>query len=120
VLSTCNRTEIFMRAEDADSARQAGRSFFLERCGKGAPRDVEPLVYDMLNLRAIRHLFEVSTSLDSLVVGEPHILGQVREDFERARLAGTAGKVLGRLFEKSLTLGKAAREETAIGESPVS
>ncbi len=120
VLSTCNRTELFLRAEDPDAAIELARSVFKERCGSIPQGSIDKLLFDERDFSAARHLFEVVTSLDSLVIGEPHIIGQVREDFERARQAGTVGKVLGRLFLRAFELAKGVRKETSIGESPVS
>jgi glutamyl-tRNA reductase len=119
VLSTCNRTEIVMHTETPDRARVMAASLLTGRAGSAADR-VTPLLFYKLNLDAARHLFEVVTSLDSLVIGEPHIIGQIKEDFERAQGAGTVGKVLGRLFFRALELAKSVRNETALGAAPVS
>ncbi len=120
VLSTCNRTEIFLRGDNADAAVQCAKNVFAERCEGVSPRELDPLFFEARDLEAADHLFEVVTSLDSLVIGEPHIIGQVRDDFERARQAGTVGKVLGRMFLRAFELAKGVRKETNIGESPVS
>ena len=120
VLSTCNRTEIVLTCDDPSIAATSAKEIFVERC---VPSQIEALDTSLFELRdspAVRHLFEVVTSLDSLVIGEPHIVGQIRDDFEIARKAGTVGKVLSRLFTKAVELGKAARSQTAIGESPIS
>jgi glutamyl-tRNA reductase len=119
VISTCNRTEIVMRADDPEAAEVSAAKLLAERAGASA-HEIEPLMFSARDLDAARHLFEVVTSLDSLVVGEPHIIGQVRDDLALAQKAGTVGKVLGRLFFRALTLTKSVRTQTALGESPVS
>jgi glutamyl-tRNA reductase len=120
VLSTCNRTEMFLCTENPAGAVAAAEEIFAGRCDPAERQHVLSSLYERRDSAAVRHLFEVVTSLDSLVVGEPHIIGQVREDFETARQAGTVGKVSGRLLMRALELGKAVRKETTIGESPVS
>jgi glutamyl-tRNA reductase len=120
VLSTCNRTEIVLCCDDPIVAAKSAREIFIERCIPSQIDALESSLFELRDSPAVRHLFEVVTSLDSLVIGEPHIIGQIRDDFEIARKAGTVGKVLGRLFLKSIELGKAVRRETAIGESPIS
>lgn len=119
VISTCNRTEIIMEAADPERARAAAAEMLSKRGGASAPR-IESLLFEERDMHAAKHLFEVITSLDSLVIGEPHIIGQVRDDLERAQGAGTVGKVLGRLFFRALELTKAVRTETNLGDSPVS
>jgi len=120
VLSTCNRTEIVLCCDDPISATKSAREVFIERCVPSQLESLESSLFELRDSPAVRHLFEVVTSLDSLVIGEPHIIGQIRDDFETARQAGTVGKVLGRLFLRALELGKTVRSQTAIGESPVS
>jgi glutamyl-tRNA reductase len=120
VLSTCNRTEIVLCCDDPIAAAKSAREIFIERCIPSQIDALESSLFELRDSPAVRHLFEVVTSLDSLVIGEPHIIGQIRDDFEISRKAGTVGKVLGRLFLKSIELGKAVRRQTAIGESPIS
>ncbi len=120
VISTCNRTEIFICTDEPDAATEIAGKVFFERSPSSDVETVQSALYEKRDSPAVRHLFEVVTSLDSLVIGEPHIIGQVRDDFEIARRAGTVGKVMGRLFLRALELGKAVRKETSIGESPVS
>ncbi len=119
VISTCNRTEIVMHTEAPDRAREISAGLLAGRAGTAAG-DILPLLFFRLDLDAARHLFEVATSLDSLVIGEPHIIGQVRDDFERAQQGGTVGKVLGRMFFRALELAKSVRTETHLGAAPVS
>jgi len=107
VLSTCNRTEVYVAAEDADDA---------ERRAVGALADVEPALYRLRDRAAALHLFRVAAGLDSLVPGEGEILGQVRAAHEH----GTPGLLLDRLFRSALHAGRKVRTQTAIGESPSS
>ncbi|MCP4599127.1 MAG: glutamyl-tRNA reductase [Proteobacteria bacterium] len=120
VLSTCNRTELFLGAENPDAACDLAKSVLTKRLGSTLAERLEPSLFEARDLAAVQHLFEVATSLDSLVIGEPHIIGQLHDDFDRARRAGTVGKVLGRLFLRAFELSKAVRKQTSIGESPVS
>ncbi len=107
VLSTCNRTEVYVAAEDADDA---------ERRAVAALADVEPALYRLRDRAAALHLFRVAAGLDSLVPGEGEILGQVRAAHEH----GTPGLLLDRLFRNALHAGRKVRTQTAIGESPSS
>ena len=119
VISTCNRTELVLRSDTPDETAEAAKNRLLHRAGNKRD-DVSQIIFEMRGIDAVTHLFEVVTSLDSLVIGEPHIIGQVREDFERARKAGAVGKVLGRLFYHAIQLAKNVRTGTSLGESPVS
>lgn len=118
ILSTCNRFEIYghgavpasRRALDPLLASSLGRDL-------GSWSDEAYLVSGEA---AIAHLFRVTASLDSLVLGEAQILGQVKKAYERGRSSGTVGRVLGRLFTHGLRVGKRVRDETAIGTNPVS
>jgi glutamyl-tRNA reductase len=107
-LSTCNRTELYLAAEDADEAEARGVA--------ALDAAVRPVVYRLRDEAAALHLFRVASGLDSLVPGEGEILGQVRAAYE----AGTTGPVLDRLFRQALHVGKRVRTDTAIAESPVS
>ena len=107
MLSTCNRTEIYVAADDPDEA---------ERRAVAALADVEPALYRLRDRAAALHLFRVAAGLDSLVPGEGEILGQVRTAHEH----GTPGLLLDRLFRHALHAGRKVRTQTAIGESPSS
>jgi glutamyl-tRNA reductase len=107
VLSTCNRTEVYIAADDAEEA---------ERRAVAALADVEPALYRLRDRAAALHLFRVAAGLDSLVPGEGEILGQVRTAHEH----GTPGLLLDRLFRNALHAGRKVRTQTAIGESPSS
>jgi glutamyl-tRNA reductase len=106
-LSTCNRTELYIEAEDADDAERRA----VEILG-----ELEPVLYRLRDHAAALHLFRVAAGLDSLVPGEGEILGQVRAAHE----AGTPGALLDRVFRHALHAGRKVRAQTAIGESPAS
>ncbi len=119
VLSTCNRAELYVACEDVSVARADLVEFVSDFNGLDAPA-VAPHVYDVADLDAARHLFRVAGGLDSLVVGEPQILGQVKEAHTIAGEAHTAGPVLNRLFQASFAVGKRVRTETSLGSGAVS
>jgi glutamyl-tRNA reductase len=111
-LSTCNRTELYLAAEEAASAEAAAAQALTRLAGV----ELEPLLYRLRDEAAALHLFRVAAGLDSLVPGEGEILGQVRAAYEEGRV----GPLLDRLFRQALHVGKRVRAETAIGESPTS
>ena len=115
VLSTCNRTELYLASSTAgDLDRQASDT--LLRLAGDAAGALAPVAYRLADESAALHLFRVAAGLDSLVPGEGEILGQVRDAYE----AGSTGPLLDRLFRQALHAGRRARVETAIGESPAS
>ena len=114
VLSTCNRVEIYAYAEKFHGGYQDIREFFGRHAGL-APEDVNDYLYALHDTEAIRHLFTVTAGLDSAVVGEHEILGQVRTAWERSAENGTVGSTLGPLFRHAVETGKRARTDTAIG-----
>ncbi len=118
LLSTCNRTELYAVVED-EGAR--GRLFDALAAEKGVERDfLERHSYWIADDEAVRHLYRVASSLDSMVVGEGQILGQVREAYRAATEELCAGPILNRLFHTSLRVGKKVRSETGIGDSSLS
>ena len=119
ILSTCNRVEVYSTAEDFDRGLDAIHRFFLESRDIGA-EELNAHLYVHREAEATRHLFAVASSLDSMVVGEPQILGQVKEAYRVAQAAGHAGKTLTNLFSRAFRVAKKIREQTPIGESPVS
>jgi glutamyl-tRNA reductase len=119
VVSTCNRAELYAACEDPASARHDLLTFISGFHGVEAAK-VEPHVYGVEDLDAARHLFRVAAGLDSLVVGEPQILGQVKEAHTAATEAHAAGPVLNRLFHSSFAVGKRVRTETGLGSGAVS
>jgi glutamyl-tRNA reductase len=114
VLSTCNRVEVYVLAERFHGAYDDVRQFLSGRSHL-APERFADALYVHYDLDCARHLFEVTSGLDSAVVGEAEILGQVRNSWEAARAAGTAGTALNLLFRHALEVGKRARTETSIG-----
>ncbi len=118
ILSTCNRTEIYATspAPDVFSVLEA---FLTEAKGLPAER-LSGRLYRYRDAEAVAHLFRVAAGLDSLVLGEPQILGQVTRAWELARGQGTVRAVLGRLFQAAVHAGKRVRTETAIGHNPAS
>ncbi|HUK32872.1 MAG TPA: glutamyl-tRNA reductase [Vicinamibacterales bacterium] len=119
VLSTCNRAELYMACDDPAAAKSDLVSFVSAFHDVDAST-LEPHIYDVVDLDAARHLFRVAAGLDSLVVGEPQILGQVKEAHSAARQAETAGPLLNRLFHACFAVGKRVRTETNLGSGAVS
>jgi glutamyl-tRNA reductase len=115
LLSTCNRTELYAVADD--EGRALGE--WLGRHDDGAD-DLHGYLYWHYDANAVRHLFRVATGLDSLVLGEPQILGQVKHAWAAARAAGSLGGQLDRLFQQAFVTAKRARTDTRIGANPVS
>jgi glutamyl-tRNA reductase len=118
-LSTCNRTELYVADRDLAAATRRA-SDELVRLSGGAPSDVAPALEVRRDERAILHLFRVASGLDSLVLGDTQILGQVREAYEHARAADATGPILNRLFHDAVRVGKRARTETGIARGAVS
>ena len=119
VLSTCMRTEIYVVADKFHPAMFEVREF-LGRLGFTAPEDFADHLYSYYEDTAVRHLFRVACGLDSAVLGESEVLGQVRDAWERARAEGAAGPVLSTLFRHAVEVGKRARTDTAIGRGTTS
>ncbi len=119
ILSTCNRVEVYSAAEDYEQGLDAIHRFFLESRDIGV-EELNAHLYVHREAEATRHLFTVAASLDSMVVGEPQILGQVKEAYRVAQASGHAGKALTNLFSRAFRVAKKIREQTPIGESPVS
>lgn len=117
ILSTCNRTEVYCCAAEDDGSR------ILDWFGayhKLAPADLKPYLYLHPDQDAVRHMLRVASGLDSMVLGEPQILGQMKDAYHTATQAGTVGKLLSRLFHHTFSVAKQVRTDTAIGSSPVS
>jgi len=118
LLSTCNRTEVYSVVEE-EGARARVLDLLAE--DRGVERaSLEQDTYWLTDAEAVRHLYRVASSLDSMVVGEGQILGQVREAYRAATEEHCAGQILNRLFHTSLRVGKKIRSETGIGDSPLS
>ncbi len=114
ILSTCNRTEVYMHAERFHGAFGEVRDFFSDLTFL-PPEDFVDSLYMHYDEQGVNHLFEVAAGLDSAVPGEHEILGQVKTAWEIARTEGTSGRVLNLLFRHALEVGKRARTETTIG-----
>lgn len=119
VLSTCNRAELYVACEDVDHARR-DLIDFLGGFHQLATGDLEPHLYDRVDGEAARHLFRVAAGLDSLVMGEPQIFGQVKDAYATATDQQCAGPLLNKVFHWSFGVGKRVRSETGLGEGAVS
>jgi glutamyl-tRNA reductase len=119
IISTCNRVEVAAVApEDADP--RGAVTAFLARSRKIEPTAFEPHLYHHEGDQAVRHLFRVASSLDSMVVGEPQILGQLKSAYALAKAHGAAGGLLDTLLPRAFSVAKRVRTETEIGGSAVS
>jgi glutamyl-tRNA reductase len=119
VLSTCNRVEVYANVTKFHGGIQDLRNFLAE-FRHVAPEDFTDDLYTYHDEAAVSHLFRVAAGIDSMVVGESEILGQVRRAYQVAQGEGSVSRVLGRAFRQALHVGKRARSETAIGRNPVS
>ena len=119
VLSTCNRSEIYAMCEDPVKPRAALVSF-MSSYHDVPESELTPHLYVRHDDDAVRHLFRTAAGLDSLVVGEPQVLGQVKEAYTTASQHGYTGALLNRLFHWSFAVGKRVRSDTGIGEGAVS
>jgi glutamyl-tRNA reductase len=119
ILATCNRVEIYAVADVPGEARDATFSRLGAQRGV-APRAIEPLLYTKTEEEAVLHAFRVAASLDSMVLGEPQILGQVKDAFALAQSAGTVGPVLHSLMSQAFAVAKKVRTETEVGRLAVS
>ncbi|MFP5299036.1 MAG: glutamyl-tRNA reductase [Actinomycetota bacterium] len=119
ILSTCNRTEVYAVVSKYHAGAQDIRNFLAEFCHV-EPEDFIDHLYTYHDDSAVRHLFRVAAGIDSMVVGESEILGQVRRSYLRADDEGLISRILGAAFRQALRVGKRARSETEIGRNPVS
>ncbi len=119
VLSTCNRAEIYATCADVQQTRR-DITRFLSDFNALRPEAIAPHIYEYADRDAAQHLFRVASGLDSLVVGEPQILGQVKDAYTRATDHAHTGALLNRLFHVAFTVGKRVRTETAVGQGAVS
>jgi len=117
LVSTCNRTEVY----GIVSPDQPGciHDWLAERAGLSS-NSASQYLYTLRNASAVEHLFKVASGLDSLVLGEPQILGQLKQSWQIAHEAGAMGKITDRLFQQAFATGKAVRSETGISAHPVS
>lgn len=117
ILSTCNRSELYLEQDElaADDVLQ-----WLADYHQLSLADLRACAYVHQDHSAVRHMMRVASGLDSMVLGEPQILGQMKSAYAVAREAGTIGPLLGRLFQATFSTAKTVRTDTAIGENPVS
>src|SRR6266581_7512255 len=123
ILSTCNRVEVVAVASDHLSAFEEIKTFFAAQRAHRSRDDLAELaehIYSYHGADAVRHLFRVAASLDSMVVGEPQILGQLKDYYQAAQRTGTVSAILHRLFHRSFSVAKRVRTETGIGSGAVS
>ncbi|MDT3736764.1 MAG: glutamyl-tRNA reductase [Denitratisoma sp.] len=115
ILSTCNRTELYCAAEAPEAAAQ-----WLAEYHRLQPQNISPYLYTLPSRDAVRHMFRVASGLDSMVLGEPQILGQMKQAARVAEHAGTLGTLLHKLFQRTFAVAKEVRSTTAIGANIVS
>jgi glutamyl-tRNA reductase len=117
IVSTCNRTEIYSIGpkSSAEQVRQ-----WLQKTGKLTSAEIDEHCYIREREKSVQHLFRVAGGLESLVLGESQILGQLKESWQLAHEAGGIGKVMDRLFQHAFATGKRVRSKTGIGDHPVS
>jgi glutamyl-tRNA reductase len=120
VVCTCNRVEVVSSTRQAPEVAAAGIADFLRQSHAVPGTDLAPHLYQYWGREAVRHLFRVASSLDSMVIGEPQILGQLKQFYARAAGAGTTGTVLHRWFHKAFSVAKRVRSETGIAGRAVS
>ncbi|HYF78833.1 MAG TPA: glutamyl-tRNA reductase [Symbiobacteriaceae bacterium] len=120
LLSTCNRTEIYVVGRSVDELYRAMTCYLAEMGGITDTAALLPHLYRHHDGGAVEHLFRVACGLDSMVIGETQILGQVRDAYRESNTAGIVGKVFHQLFEQAIAVGKRAQTETRIGQNAVS
>jgi glutamyl-tRNA reductase len=116
ILSTCNRTELYLAAERPPSAFAE----WLAQYHQLEPSELQRYLYTLPREQAVRHAFRVASGLDSMVLGEPQILGQMKDAARAAQSAGTLGTVLHKLFQRSFAVAKEVRSTTSVGTASVS
>jgi glutamyl-tRNA reductase len=120
ILSTCNRTEVYGVTRERPVDNLEAMEMFLASYHQVEPRVCQSALYRHTGRAAVRHLYRVAAGLDSLLLGESEILGQVREAYRVSMKHGATGRVLNRLFQSALEVGKRIRAETGIGTRPMS
>ncbi|SDM87680.1 glutamyl-tRNA reductase [Fictibacillus solisalsi] len=119
IVSTCNRTEVYAVVDQLHTGRYYMKSFLAEWFSIET-NDLNPFLFIREEEIAVEHLFRVAAGLDSMVLGETQILGQVRDSFLLAQQEGTTGTIFNHLFKQAITLAKRSHSETEIGENAVS
>jgi glutamyl-tRNA reductase len=124
LVSTCNRVEVVVVTRRLEAGRLRLRSFFRHELASGSTRigehELDDALYELTDANAMRHVLRVASSIDSMVVGEPQILGQMKEAYHSAREADACGVILTRLFQSAFATAKRVRRETRIAERPIS
>ena len=115
ILSTCNRTEVYCNTPAPEQPIN-----WLANYHKLQASDIEPYLYTMPHERAVKHAFRVASGLDSMVLGEPQILGQLKQAVRSAEQAGTLGFILHKLFQRTFSVAKDVRSQTEIGSNLIS
>jgi glutamyl-tRNA reductase len=115
IISTCNRTEIYCSTAEPGAAID-----WMAGYHRLKPAQIQPYLYELPQARAVKHAFRVASGLDSMVLGEPQILGQFKTAVRSAEAAGTLGWMLNKLFQRTFSVAKTVRSETEIGASTVS
>lgn len=120
ILSTCNRVEVCAVVKETQQGLEAVKRYLTQSHPTLSMEAVTPALYMYSSAKAIRHLFRVASSLDSMIIGEPQILGQIKDAFDQAILHKTTGVILNKAFKKAISVAKRIRTETRIAESAVS
>ena len=115
IISSCNRTEVYCSTEDPRAAVD-----WMAGYHRLKTQQIEPYVYQLPQEKAVKHAFRVASGLDSMVLGEPQILGQFKQAVRAAQAAGTLGVLLHKLFQRTFAVAKSVRSETEIGAATVS
>ena len=115
ILSTCNRTEVYFHGDDPQWVTR-----WLERVQNLARDTLAPYMYMLPREQTVTHAFRVASGLDSLVLGEPQILGQMKQAVRSAEAAGSLGVILNRLFQRTFAVAKDVRTQTDIGSASIS
>lgn len=118
-ISTCNRTELYLLTTDTVEAESAALAVLSRQAGT-RPTELLGALYSLRGTDAVRHLFSVAAGLDSMIVGEAEVQGQVKRSYELALVEGVTGPITNRLFRDAIGTGKRVRTETAVGRSQVS
>ncbi len=118
ILSTCNRTELYVHITDTSQKHLIIR--WMADYHNLSLDELQSYIYEHDEKQTVRHILKVASGIDSMILGEPQILGQMKDAYRFAVKAGTAGTLLGRLFQYTFTVAKQVRTDTAIGSSPVS
>lgn len=119
ILSTCNRTEIYVATTEVEAAL-SGIYEFISKISNQPLSEIRDYLYSYVFYDAVRHLFRVASGLDSMILGETQILGQVRQAYEWARENGATNSVLNTLFQQAISVGKKVRTQTKIDQNAVS